>query len=134
MKPLLQLNRQRPATLRQKQSEFARMLPLLIQFAIQQGYEVTLGDAWAFNFWPIVTLINRFLSRNRLKGLKARIHSRKSFHYKRLAIDLNLFKNGKYLRSTKAHQPLGEFWETIGGTWGGRFKSPDGNHYSLGEK
>jgi hypothetical protein len=28
---------------------------------------------------------------------------------------------------------LGEYWELIGGTWGGRFKNPDGNHYSYGE-
>ncbi len=97
-------------TLRQKQSKFASMLPLLIQFAQMKGYEVTLGDAWAHDG-----------------------HKRGSFHYKRLAIDLNLFKNGRFLRSTKAHQPLGEFWESIGGSWGGRFKNPDGNHYSYTE-
>ncbi len=97
-------------TLRQKQSQFAKMLPLLILFAYEKGYEVTLGDAWAHDG-----------------------HKKGSFHYKRLASDLNLFKNGRFLRSTKAHQPLGEFWESIGGTWGGRFKNPDGNHYSYTE-
>lgn len=25
---------------------------------------------------------------------------------------------------------IGEYWESIGGAWGGRFN--DGNHYSLG--
>ncbi|HBJ0947911.1 TPA: M15 family metallopeptidase, partial [Escherichia coli] len=26
----------------------------------------------------------------------------------------------------------GEYWESLGGSWGGRFKSrPDGNHFSL---
>jgi len=54
-----------------------------------------------------------------------------SFHYKRLAIDLNLFYSGRYLTSTKAHQQLGEFWELLGGSWGGRWQ--DGNHYSYGE-
>lgn len=95
-------------TLRQKQSKFAKMVPLLILFAYEKGYEVTFGDAWAKTG-----------------------HCRGSFHYKRLAIDLNLFRNGRYLRSTAAHEPLGLFWESIGGTWGGRWK--DGNHYSLGE-
>jgi hypothetical protein len=33
------------------------------------------------------------------------------------------------LESTEAHTPLGEQWEKMGGTWGGRFN--DGNHYSL---
>lgn len=93
-------------TLRQKQSKFVTMVALLIQFAYEQGYELTFGDAWASSG-----------------------HKKNSNHYIRLAIDLNLFKNGKYLRSTKSHEPLGEFWESIGGAWGGRFK--DGNHYSL---
>lgn len=97
-------------TLRQKQSKFARMVALLIQFAYQQGYELTFGDAWASTG-----------------------HKDDSFHYKRLAIDLNLFRNGRYLSSTEAHRSLGEFWESISGTWGGRFKNPDGNHYSYGE-
>lgn len=97
-------------TLRQKQSKFASMVALLILFAYEQGYEITLGDAWARDG-----------------------HKKGSFHYKRLAIDLNLFKNGKYLSSTKAHMELGEFWESIQGTWGGRFKNPDGNHYSYTE-
>ncbi len=96
-------------TLRQRQSKFAKMLPLLILYAYEMGYEITLGDAWAHD--------------GHIKG---------SFHYKRLAQDLNLFKKGRFLRSTKSHEPLGLFWESLGGTWGGRWG--DGNHYSLGEK
>ena len=93
-------------TLRQKQSKFARMVAVLILHAYDQGYEITLGDAWAKTG-----------------------HKTNSKHYVRLAIDLNLFKDGKYLRSTEAHRPLGEFWEGLGGIWGGRFE--DGNHYEL---
>ena len=95
-------------TLRQRQSQFAKKIALLILFAYEQGYEITFGDAWA----------------------KAG-HKRDSFHYKRLAIDLNLFKNGRYLTSTKFHEPLGRFWIELGGTWGGAWN--DGNHYSWGE-
>lgn len=95
-------------TLRQKQSKFIRMVALLIQFAYQQGYELTFGDAWAHDG-----------------------HKDNSFHYKRLAIDLNLFKNGHYLKSSNDHIELGTFWESIGGSWGGLWD--DGNHYSLGE-
>ncbi|MEJ1402647.1 MAG: M15 family metallopeptidase [Candidatus Sedimenticola sp. (ex Thyasira tokunagai)] len=97
-------------TLRQKQSKFAHMVALLILHAEQLGYEVTLGDAFARTG-----------------------HIRGSFHYKKLAIDLNLFKNRRYLTSTKSHEPLGVYWESIGGSWGGRFTRKDGNHYSLGE-
>lgn len=95
-------------SLRKQQSKFAKMISLLILFAYEKGYEITFGDAYAKTG-----------------------HCRGSFHYKRLAIDLNLFKNGRYLKSTKAHEPLGLFWESIGGSWGGRWS--DGNHYSLGE-
>lgn len=96
--------------LRKKQSEFARMVAKLIFYADMNGYEVTLGDAYATTG-----------------------HSKNSFHYKRLAIDLNLFKDGKYLTETEDHKLLGECWKDMGGTWGGYFKHPDGNHYSLGE-
>jgi len=95
---------------REKQSKFVYMVARLILFAYESGYELTFGDAWA-----------------------SRGHKDGSFHYRRLAIDLNLFKDGAYLRETIDHLPLGEFWEGIGGTWGGRFKWPDGNHYSCGE-
>ena len=95
-------------SLRQQQSIFAKKVALLILFAYEQGYEITLGDAWARDG-----------------------HKDGSFHYKRLAIDLNLFKDGNYLTETSDHEPLGLFWETLGGTWGGRFD--DGNHYSYGE-
>jgi len=97
-------------SLRKRQSKFARMVGLLILFAYEKEYEITLGDAYATDG-----------------------HCDGSFHYKRLAIDLNLFRDGKYLTNTEDHKPLGDFWESIGGSWGGRFKNPDGNHYSLGE-
>jgi len=93
-------------TLRKKQSKFSHMVSLLILFIYEQGYEVTLGDAWADSG-----------------------HSQNSCHYIRLAIDLNLFYNGKYLIETKDHFQFGLFWESLGGSWGGRWG--DGNHYSL---
>jgi len=92
--------------LREKQSDFVHMVSLLIAYAYQNGFELTFGDAWAKSG-----------------------HKRQSLHYDRLAIDLNLFKDGKYLIKDEDHRPLGEFWELIGGSWGGRFG--DGNHYSL---
>lgn len=93
-------------TLRKKQSKFVGMVALLILYAESQGYELTFGDAWATSG-----------------------HKETSLHYDRLAIDLNLFRDGEYLISTEDHFPLGEFWESMGGSWGGRFG--DGNHYSL---
>lgn len=104
-------------TLRQKQSRFASMVPRLIDKAIEMGYEVTLGDAYRD---PRV---------HGAIGEKVGYGSTMSLHKQRLAIDLNLFKGGKFLSSTEAHKPLGEWWESQGGSWGGRFE--DGNHYEL---
>lgn len=55
-----------------------------------------------------------------------------SLHCQRLAVDFNLFINGEYQTRTEAYRELGEYWESLGGAWGGRFKNrPDGNHFSL---
>ena len=118
-------------TLRQKQSVFVLMVSDLIRFAYENGYELTFGDAWAFNLWPVRNLLLPILPKKWVTAFKARMHKKGSFHYKRLAIDLNAFKDGDYLTTTEAHHPLGEYWESLGGTWGGRWN--DGNHYSLGE-
>jgi len=97
-------------TLSEKQRKFSLMLFIFGVWLYREGYEVTLGDAWAKTG-----------------------HKDGSFHYKRLAIDLNLFIDGKYTRNTEDHRPLGEQWKKMGGTWGGDFRKKDGNHYSFGE-
>ena len=105
-------------TLRQKQSLFARHVAALIAHAYAMGYEVTLGDAYRS-------------PEEAARLSKAGKGIATSLHTQRLAIDLNLFKDGHYLTSTEAHRPLGEWWEKQHelARWGGRFK--DGNHYSF---
>ncbi len=104
-------------TLGQKQRRFGRMVAALLNKALEMGYEYTFGDAY------------RDTSLHGDFGQKRGYGAAKSLHKLKLAIDLNLFRDGKYLSSTEDHRPLGEWWESIGGTWGGRFN--DGNHYSL---
>ena len=93
------------------------MVARLIDQAFAMGYEVTLGDAYRD---PRV---------HGALGEKKSYSSSMSLHKQRLAIDLNLFRDGRYLSSTESHRPLGEWWEAQGGSWGGRFN--DGNHYEL---
>ena len=85
------------------------MVAKLITFATENDYELTFGDAY----------------RDDRCGYG---HST-SLHRKRLAVDFNLFREGRFLRTTEDHAPLGHYWESLGGSWGGRFN--DGNHYSL---
>ena len=98
-------------SLRSEQSKFVKAIGHLILYTYSLGYELTFGDTYSGKFK----------------------HIEGSFHNKGLAIDLNLFKDGKYLTTTKDHLPFGIYWESLGGTWGGRFEDKDGNHYSWGE-
>ena len=111
------MTKRKALTLGEKQRKFALMVSKLITYAYEQGYELSFGDAY------------------RSPEVFGRVGVRKgygramSLHKERLAVDFNLFKNGRYLETTEDHEPLGIYWESIGGSWGGRFN--DGNHYSL---
>jgi hypothetical protein len=93
------------------QSEFSVSVARLILRAYQLGYQVTFGDAYRD---PRVTYGHP-----------------NSVHRKRLAVDLNLFKDGKFLTATEDHKVLGEWWKSQHplARWGGDFE--DGNHYSF---
>ncbi|MDP3333232.1 MAG: M15 family metallopeptidase [Methylococcaceae bacterium] len=103
------------------QDRFAGMVAGLIVEIRKSGYKVSLGDCYRD-----ARLHGDF-------GEKKGYGAAKSFHKKRLAIDINLFKDGRFLSKTEEHKRFGEYWESLGGTWGGRFNVPDGNHYSFGE-
>lgn len=115
------LNRMgQPMSLGDMQRKFTLMVAHLITFAYQSGYEITLGEAWRPE-WVAAEYERQGIGK------------KNTFHTRRLAIDLNLFKDRVWLQQTEDHRVLGEYWESLGGTWGGRFRKPDGNHYSLGE-
>lgn len=100
-----------------KQRKFTRMVGLLIEWAYANGYELTVGDAY------------RDPRLHGAMGESKGYGAASSCHKLRLAIDFNLFRDGVFLQATEDHKLLGEYWESMGGSWGGRFK--DGNHYSL---
>lgn len=100
-----------------KQRKFTLMVAQLIQWAYDNGYELTVGDAY------------RDPRLHGQVGEKKGYGASSSCHKLRLAIDLNLFIKGVYQTSSEAYTPLGEYWESLGGSWGGRFQ--DGNHFSV---
>ena len=106
-------------TLREIQSDFAFHAARLIYQAHTLGYEVTLGDAYRD---PRV---------HGSIGTKLGYGHAKSAHKQRLAIDLNLFRDGHYLEGSEAHRALGAWWlkQHSLARWGGAFN--DGNHYSF---
>lgn len=108
-------------TLLQKQQMFAHLVSGLLLAASKFGYSCTLGEAYRS---PEEAA--------RLAALGKGITQ--SLHTQRLAIDLNLFRDGVLLTKSEDYQTLGEWWE-LNSTpdyqccWGGRFR--DGNHFSL---
>lgn len=89
-----------------KRKLFTRLLPVLIDHMLAEGYDPMIGK----------------------DGLK---HRKNSLHYDGLAVDIDLTKNGKYLSGTEDHRRFGEVWERLHADcrWGGRWG--DGNHYSI---
>lgn len=108
-------------TLGQKQRRFTRCLVQLINYIHYMEHDVTLGDAYRD---PRV-----FGKQGELKGYGRA----SSAHKNRLAVDLNLFKNDKWLTTTAAHAQFGAYWKTLFDDckWGGDFASQDANHYSI---
>lgn len=105
-------------TLLVKQQRFSLLVSHLIQKAHEMGYDITLGEAYRS---PQEAARLATIG----KGIKNSLHTR------RLAIDLMLFKQGRYLDRSEDYEALGEWWEKQApdAAWGGRFQ--DGNHFSL---
>lgn len=96
-------------SLRNKQAAFALAIAALILKAKDLDYQLTFGDAY--------------------RDPRCPYGHPTSLHKVRLAVDFNVFRDGVYLTQGEQYADLGEYWESIGGTWGGRFE--DGNHFSF---
>lgn len=107
-------------TLGQKQKLFSYLIAKMVCWAYAQGYLLTYGEALRTEIQAIA---------NAASG--AGISN--SLHKIRLAIDFNLFIDNIYRTDSEAYRPLGEFWKSLHPLcrWGGDFKKPDGNHFSL---
>lgn len=108
-----------PSKLLSLQWKFSRMVANLIIYGHELGYEFTFGEAYRT---PTAAALNE----------KSGVGIKHSTHTVRLAVDLNVFKDDVYLTEGKQFKELGEFWKSLGGSWGGDFKvRPDGNHFSI---
>ena len=88
-------------TLREKQSLHALNIAKLIIFAFENGYEITKGEAWRTTDQQLLYFKGYKLmkSGNSLKLVKTKPKSKtmNSYHLKKLADDLNVFKDGRLL-------------------------------------
>jgi hypothetical protein len=107
-------------TLREQQSLFVKLVGILIEWSYQNGYELTFAEAWRSS-------AEAQLNAKDGAGIAC------SLHMERLAIDLNLFKNGDFLTEAADYRPMGEYWKSLHelARWGGDFPHVDADHFSL---
>lgn len=101
------------------QKVFSKLIAEHTLWLYHQGYECTEGDAYRDP---------RAFGTVGKKGIYGRKNSN---HKRRLAKDINLFRDGQFLTETVDHKLSGQKWETRHPLcrWGGRYD--DGNHYSM---
>jgi hypothetical protein len=109
------------SALRKKQHLFLLNVSKLINYATTlEGYEITGGELWRTPEQQAIYLKNG--------KSKATI----SKHQERLAIDLNIFINGKWINNKEGYEPLAKYWKilhpsnTSGYDWGWDF-----NHFEM---
>lgn len=89
-------------TLRKKQEAFLKDAANLILYVnTLPGYSCTAGELWRTNEQHAIYLA---------KGLTKTKYSR---HQDRLAIDLNIFIDGKYRTDRAAFKPVAEYWKSL---------------------
>lgn len=76
-----------------------RPLPRLIDKAHELGFEIRGGDLF------------RDPRLHGELGVKKGYGAKNNCHKLKLAIDLNLFKDGAFIQTTEGHRELGEWWE-----------------------
>lgn len=105
-------------SLNEAQWKFSKDVALLVLYLYQQGYTVSYGEA------------KRPQEMQEIYLKSGKTKTRSSRHLISLAIDLNLFKDGKYLPDTKDYKLAAEFWVSLDpNNVAGYYWGWDGNHF-----
>jgi hypothetical protein len=107
-------------SLREKQEIFARTLGIFLNWMAEQNYTWTMGDCWRSTDELLCPHCGTGVSYQELLKFNGRSKVLVSKHTERLAIDLNLFVDGKRAEPEQ-YRPLAEKWESLGGRAGFRF-------------
>lgn len=123
-------------TLREKQSLFLLNVGKLILWANENGYELTGGELLRTTEQQILYFegysVKKINSAVKLFKTPPKSKTMKSDHLSKLAIDLNLFIDGKYITEGEKFKPIHEFWKSLnddnysGYEWGW-----DYNHFGM---
>lgn len=108
-------------TLREKQSLFALLFAKLIIYATSElKLDVTIAEV-------LRTQAEAALNAKQGDGIK------NSLHTKKLAGDLNIFRNGVWLQTKEDYKELAFYWKSLHPLcrWGGDFTHVDADHFSI---
>jgi hypothetical protein len=101
---------------------FSLSLADLINYAYRRGYTITMGEIYRTKYQQ-----KYYVETGKSKTYNSR-------HLKRLAADMNLFKDRKYLTQCAYYEFLGNYWEKKGRRfkWGGHYRTfKDCPHFEI---
>ena len=126
--------------LKEQQFKFGEMVNRLLSWLLANGYSYRFGDAWRSTDSLLVPGTDIKISYQELLVANGKSKVKYGKHNDRLAIDLLIAKDGVDLKDDE-YRPIGEYWESVGGIWGGRFGvkkedygkkvGGDANHFEL---
>ena len=108
-----------------EQDIFLSDVARLISKAHDLGFQISAGEMW------------RTPEQQKIYFDSGRSKTMDSNHIKRLAVDLNFFKDGKLIGDKGTLQPIGEWWESLnpqnrwGGSWRGLVENGKSNFVDL---
>ena len=105
-------------TLREAQSEFIKNFAKLVLFLYENGYEATEGEGERTESQQILHYLGYKLALDGVRPPKlikvaSVSNTMNSYHRKKLAHDLNIFKDGKILTEKEEYKPLADFWKSL---------------------
>jgi len=97
-----------------------QLVAKLITFVYAQGYELSWGEAYR-------------TAEQAEWDCQSGTGIAQSVHCNRLAVDLQLFKDGVYLTDPTDYKFMGDYWKTLDANcrYGGDFKTVDADHFSF---
>lgn len=99
--------------LREEQARFSQDLAIFISWLYELGYEVSIGE------------VQRPVEMQAIYVKDGRSKTFDSYHLKKLAADLFIFRNGRLLTTKEEMQFAGNHWETMSAvnSWGGNWNT-----------
>jgi len=120
-------------SLSDKQWVFLQNVGNLIMWAAKNGYKLTGGELYRSEDQQWLYYNGKTIEEGELVTVPRKSKTMNSKHLKRMAIDLNIFKNGVLTYDLNDVEPLGRYWESLNtnNRYGGFWKWKDVPHFQM---